>query len=80
MTGGLCQICHENEVDSEEVICMSCKETVNWDNLIEELEHYEADMLEFNHKGETCWLDTRFCQEGLCKGCQVYVDWKEGHK
>ena len=29
-----------------------------------------------NHKGEYCpYKRLLFCQEGCCKGCQVYLDW-----
>jgi len=27
-----------------------------------------------NHKGEWCKYQVKFCQEGICKGCEVYQD------
>jgi len=35
-------------------------------------------MVEFdNHKGQFCWVRTNlFCQEGICKDCQIYHDEK----
>lgn len=30
-----------------------------------------------NHKGCWCWLKpTTFCQEGICKDCQIFLDFE----
>lgn len=44
--------------------------------LDQERKAFEPLMLSYNHKGKWCWLSDRFCQKGLCKECQIYVDWK----
>ena len=25
-----------------------------------------------NHKGQFCWVQPIFCQEGICLGCEIY--------
>lgn len=30
-----------------------------------------------NFKGEWCPYDGRFCQEGYCEDCMVYLDYKK---
>ena len=45
--------------------------------LDQERKAFEPILLEHNHKGEWCWLTDRFCQEGWCEECQVYVDWEK---
>lgn len=42
-----------------------------------EREAFEEEMLGQNHKGEWCWLKDIFCQEGWCRDCQIYLDWKK---
>lgn len=43
----------------------------------ERLKQVKEDMLKTNHKGQWCWLTGKtFCQEGWCRGCQLYLDWK----
>jgi hypothetical protein len=31
-----------------------------------------------NHKGELCFINARFCQEGYCSNCQVAKDYIMG--
>ena len=31
-----------------------------------------------NHKGQFCWVQPIFCQEGICLGCEIYRRRKEG--
>jgi hypothetical protein len=30
-----------------------------------------------NHKGTSCLVSTKFCQEGYCSECQIYHDYLE---
>jgi len=76
----LCQICHRREANFEGLICWECKLEQDALDFEEEVERYESEMLTYNHKGETCWLDGRLCQEGYCNECQVYYNWKGGTK
>ncbi|KKN70441.1 hypothetical protein LCGC14_0431360 [marine sediment metagenome] len=31
-----------------------------------------------NHKGQWCYIQLKFCQEGICSDCQIYLDWING--
>ncbi len=72
-----CIICNQREADFEGVICWECKRRQDEIDMEEEQKAFESDMLEYNHRGEFCWLTGKtFCQEGWCEQCSIYKEWK----